>query len=202
MEERINNRLALLGGLLAIGLTLAGLGSALGAGTIFQGNPNMFGAEMNGNQVTIYEGGKMIQNFTLPEDGEYTWNTSNGGVYISGGGIGKGNGTLIRGSQAEHEAELNESINIAKNDSRVKELIAGKDYEIILAGAIGKSGITGVGGEGRAGTEIKMDTAVLTIKVEDKYYKITVDMSSETVKSIEEQASPIMTVCYGEGCSK
>ncbi|VVB54297.1 Uncharacterised protein [uncultured archaeon] len=91
-----------------------GIGSALGAGTIFQGNPNMFGAEM----------------------------TSNGGVYISGG-IGRGNGTLIRGSQAEHEAELNELINIARNDSRVKEIIAGKDYEIILAGAIGKSGITG-----------------------------------------------------------
>lgn len=79
MEERIKNRLVLLGSLLMIGLVLAGIGSALGAGTIFRGNPDMFGAEMNGNQVTIYEGGKMIQNFTLPEDGEYTWNTSNGG---------------------------------------------------------------------------------------------------------------------------
>ncbi|CAG0998810.1 hypothetical protein FLAV_02797 [Flavobacteriales bacterium] len=37
----------------------------------------------------------MIQNFTLPEDGEYTWNTSNGGVYISGGiGRGVGDGKL------------------------------------------------------------------------------------------------------------
>ncbi|MCX9088787.1 MAG: hypothetical protein OIN90_14630 [Candidatus Methanoperedens sp.] len=32
---------------------------------------------------------------------------------------------------------------------------AGKDYEIILAGAIGKSGITDAGGEGQVGTEIK-----------------------------------------------
>lgn len=184
MEERMKNRLVLLGSLLMIGLTLAGIGSALGAGTMLQGNPNVFGAEMNGNQVTIYEDGRAIQNFTLPDGEEYTWKTSGGEIHI-------GNGTGMRGNQAEREAELNKSINIARNDSRVQELIAGKDYKIIFAG-----------GEGKVGTENKMDTAALTINVEGKYYRITLDMNSETVKSIEEQASPVMTVCSGEGCNK
>ncbi|KAB2946797.1 MAG: hypothetical protein MPEBLZ_01937 [Candidatus Methanoperedens nitroreducens] len=80
-----------------------------------------------GNQVTIYEGGKVIQNFTLPEGEEYTWNTSNGGVYISGGiGRGVGDGKLNGRSQAERETELNKSINIARNDSRVQDLLESK----------------------------------------------------------------------------
>lgn len=33
----------------------------------------------------------------------------------------------------------------------------------------------------------KIDTAFLTLEVEGKYYMVTIDMNSETVKSIEEQ---------------
>lgn len=186
MEKRTKNRLALLGSLLVIGLILAGIGSALGAGDALKGTAKDVRAVLTGNQVTIYEDGGMIQNFTLPEGQEYTWETSSGGI-----SIGKITSEEIQRKQAEHETELNKLLNIAKNDSRVQELIAGKDYKI-----------TGVGGEGKVGTEKKMGTAVLTFNVGGKYYRVTLDVNSETVKSIEEQASPVMTVCYGEGCNK
>ncbi|MCD6457125.1 MAG: hypothetical protein J7K81_10135, partial [Methanophagales archaeon] len=37
-------------------------------------------------------------------------------------------------ARAEHEAEFNEWLEIAKKDERVQELIAGKEYEIVSAG--------------------------------------------------------------------
>lgn len=197
MEKRIKNRAILLGGLFVVGLTLAGIGNALGAGTAFQGIAEEIRAVATGDQVTIYKGDKVVQNFTLQEGQEYTWNTSNGGI-----SIGRMTKEQIEKGQAEHEKELNELLEVARKDSRVQKLIAGKNYNMTLASSIGR--ITSAGGEGRIGTENKMDkmdSAVLTIKVEDKYYKIEIDMNSETVKSIEEQASPAMTFCAGEGCN-
>ena len=77
-------------------------------------------------------------------------------------------------AEAEHEAEFNKWLEIAKKDERVQELIAGKEYEIVSTAQL-------FGGEGR--------TAILTLKVEEKYYKITINMDSETVESVEEQSS-------------
>lgn len=80
----------------------------------------------------------------------------------------------IEKAQAEHEAEFNEWLEIAKKDERVQELIAGKEYEIVSTGEVFSQ-------EGR--------TAILTLKVEEKYYEITINMDSETVESVEEQSS-------------
>ncbi len=80
----------------------------------------------------------------------------------------------IEKAQAEHEAEFNEWLEIAKKDERVQELIAGKEYEIVSTGEVFSQ-------EGR--------TAILTLKVEEKYYEITINMNSETVESVEEQSS-------------
>ena len=80
----------------------------------------------------------------------------------------------IEKAQAENEAEFNEWLEIAKKDERVQELIAGKEYEIVSTGEIFSQ-------EGR--------TAILTLKVEEKYYEITINMNSETVESVEERVS-------------
>ena len=77
-------------------------------------------------------------------------------------------------TQTEHEAEFNEWLEIAKKDERVQELIAGKEYEIVSTGQL-------LSPEGRM--------AILTLKVEEKYYEITINMDSETVESVEEQSS-------------
>ena len=77
-------------------------------------------------------------------------------------------------AEAEHEAEFNEWLEIAKKDERVQELIAGKEYEIVSTGEVFSQ-------EGR--------TAILTLKVDEKYYEITINMNSETVESVEEQSS-------------
>ncbi len=187
MKKEMKKRLALLSILLVAGLLMAGMATAFGAEKTLQGKPSVFRALVDQNgSVVIDQDGKVVRVFTLPEGEEYTWETSSGGI-----SIGKITSEEIQRKQAEHETELNKLLNIAKNDSRVQELIAGKDYKI-----------TGVGGEGKVGTEKKMGTAVLTFNVGGKYYRVTLDVNSETVKSIEEQASPVMTVCYGEGCNK
>ena len=80
----------------------------------------------------------------------------------------------IEKTRAEHEAELNEWLEIAKKDERVQELIAGKEYEVVSTGQLFSE-------KGRM--------AILTLKVEDKYYKITINMNSETVESVEEETS-------------
>ena len=80
----------------------------------------------------------------------------------------------IEKARAEHEAELNEWLEIAKKDERVQELIAGKEYEVVSTGQLFSE-------KGRM--------AILTLKVEDKYYKITLNMNSETVESVEEETS-------------
>jgi hypothetical protein len=77
-------------------------------------------------------------------------------------------------TQTEHEAEFNEWLEIAKKDERVQELIAGKEYGIVSTGEVFSQ-------EGRM--------AILTLKVEEKYYEITINMDSETVESVEEQSS-------------
>ena len=83
--------------------------------------------------------------------------------------------------KAEHEAEFNEWLEIAKKDERVQELIAGKEYEIVSTGQLFSE-------KGRMG--------ILTLKVEEKYYKITIDLSSETVESVEEQSSGRTEILY------
>ncbi|MCD6457124.1 MAG: hypothetical protein J7K81_10130 [Methanophagales archaeon] len=171
MEKNTRNRVALLGALLVTGLVLAGLGTALGVGEAVQGIMRKTVSVVGiGDQVTVYEDGKVIDNFTLPEGGNYTWETSDYGIHI---------GTMteeeMEKRQAEHEAELNKWLDIAKNDSRVQELIEDKEYKAVYAGKGGKIG--------------EEDTAFLTLDIEGKYYVVAIDLNSETVKSVEEVQS-------------
>lgn len=167
--------MALLGALLVTGLVLAGLGTALGVGEVFQEIGKVVSVVGIGDQVTVYEDGKVIDNFTLPEGGEYTWETSKGAIHIF-----SMTEEEMEKRQAEAEAQMNRSLEIAKKDSRVQELIEGKEYNVTGMG----TGFTG------GMDEQKIDTAFLTLDVEGKYYVVAIDMSSKTVKSVEEQQSP------------
>ena len=164
--------MALLGALLVTGLVLAGLGTAFGADAVFQEKAKVFRAIVISDQVTISEDGKVALNFTLPEGESYTWETSDYGIHI---------GTMTEEEmakrQAEAEAEMNRFLEIAKKDSRVQELLEGKGYNVTGTGTGFKDGK-------------KIDTAFLMLDVEGKYYVVTIDMNSETVKSVEEQQSP------------
>lgn len=182
MEKNRRNRVALLGALLVTGLVLAGIGTAFGVGEAFQEIGKTVSVVGIGDQVTVYEDGKVIENFTLPEGGNYTWETTDYGIHID---------TMteeeMEKRQAEHEAELNKWLEIAKKDSRVQELIEDKEYNVTSAGTSFTGGMD----------EQKIDTAFLTLDVEGKYYVVTIDMNSETVKSVEEKSSGVTENCYG-----
>ena len=169
MEKNFRrNRVALLGVLLVIGLVLAGLGTALGVGGVFQFEKT-FRTVVITDQVTICEDGKtVVQNFTLPEGEEYTWETSEGGIHRF-----TMTGEETEERQAELEAELNKCLEIAKRDSRVQELLEGKEYNVLGT-------CTGIkDGE-------KIDRTLLMLEMGGKTYVVKIDMNSETVKSVEE----------------
>jgi len=182
MKKNRKNRVALLGALLVTGLVLAGLGTAFGTGALFQEKAKEFRAMVISDQVTIYEDGKVVQNFTLPEGENYTWETSDGAIHVF---------TMteeeMEKKQAEAEAEMNRFLEIAKKDSRVQELLEGKEYNV-----------TGMGTGFR--DEQKIETAFLMLEVEGKYYVVTIDPDNETVESVEEQSSSMTEFCVGPGC--
>jgi len=185
MEGEMKNRLALLSVLLVAGLLMAGIGTALGAGDLLkfagkQVSASVITNEDGMNVITIREDGKVVKEFTLPESSEdYTIETSDGKIVI-----GKMTKEEMEKHQAEAEAEKNEFLEIAKKDSRVQELISGKDYKVI-----------GMSTSGAVKEE--SDTAILVLEVEGKYYEVTVDLNSKTVESIEEQALGVTENCYG-----
>lgn len=206
MEERMKNRLALLGNLLVIGLILAGIGSALGAGTVLQ-KPDLFLAKISDGNIVVSKNNEVIDTLTLQEGKNYTLDTSGGSIRL--GYLTK---EEMERAQAERSAELNNLIEIAKRDSKVQKLIEGKKYTVIGTGLMGFSNPQTVyisSEPNENGTydliaphDGKEKTGFVGLEIEGKYYKVTIDLNGETVKSIEEQASPVMTVCYGEGCNK
>lgn len=175
MEKGRKNRMALVGILLIAGLLMAGAGTALGAGKVFQGMPVVFGAAVDQNGTVILDrDGKVVQTFVMPDvpEGEtYSWETSSGRITIH-----NMTGEEIEKVQAKHEKELNRLLEIAKKDTRVQELIAEKDYKVVG---------TGQSRDYHAGTYEQM----LTLDIEGKYYKITIDMNSEIVTSVDETSS-------------
>ena len=78
----MRNRVALLGALLVTGLVLAGMGTALGVEEVFQRIGKAVSIVGTGDQVTVYEDGKVIDNFTLAEGEEYIWETSDYATHI------------------------------------------------------------------------------------------------------------------------
>ncbi|MDW7727503.1 MAG: hypothetical protein SCH70_10430 [Candidatus Methanoperedens sp.] len=203
MEERIRNRLALLGSLLVVGLMLAGIGSALGAGTVLQ-KPDLFLAKISDGNIVISKNNEVIDTLTLEEGKNYTLDTSGGSIRI--GYLTK---EEMERAQAKRSVELNKLIEIAKKDGEVQKLIEGKNYTVIGTGLAGFSNQIYMSKPNENGTfdliaphEGKEKIGFVGLEIEGKYYKVMIDLNSETVKSIEEQASPVMTVCYGEGCNK
>ena len=188
MVSKMKNRLALLSTLLVAGLLMAGVGTALGAGNLLKFAGKEVSAVATDNQLKIYEDGKLVKEVTLPE-GEYTIETSGHKIVFQ-----KMTSEEIEKAQAEHEKEMEKWIEIANKDSRIQELTNGKgiqykgeEYNVIAAAS-------------------SKDEVVLGVEIEGKWYKITIDLNNETVKSIEEHESPSMSTCYGpEGpidCSK
>ena len=91
------------------------------------------------------------------------------------------------GNVIEIELVKEEAVKIALNDSRVQELIEGKEYQVF--------GVGTVGGIGSA------DRVALGLGIEEKGYTIWVDMKNQTVTSIEEQSGDmLMHICVGPGC--
>jgi len=93
----------------------------------------------------------------------------------------------IEKAQLEYEKELNKWLEIVNKDSRIQELTNEKGIQ-------SKDVISAITGNG--------DEVTLMVKVEGKYYKITIDLNSKTVKSVEEQSSDRIEICYGPGCNK
>ena len=174
MKGEMKNRLALLSILLVAGLLMAGIGTAIGAGNLLKFAGKQVSAVAVNDQLKIYEDGKLVKEITLPE-GEYTIETSGHKIVfrkMSKEEVGK--------ARAEHEKEMEKWIETANKDSRIQELTNGKGIQ-------SKDIISAI-----TGSE---DEVILTVKVEGKYYKIT--LNSETVKSIEEQSSAVTGNCYG-----
>ena len=190
MKGEMKNRLALLSILLVAGLLMAGMGTVLGAGNLLRFAGKQVSAVAMNDQLKIYEDGKLVKEVTLPE-GEYTYTIKT--TEISGHKIvfRKMTKEEIEKAQAEHEKEMEKWIEIANKDSRIQELTNGKGIQ-------SKDVVSAITGGG--------DEVILTVKVEGKYYKITIDLNGETVKSIEEQSSVVIGSCYGPNgpidCSK
>jgi hypothetical protein len=75
MKGKIKNRLALLSILLIVGLLIAGMGTALGAGDLLKFSGKQVIASVTTNEdgmqvVTIREDGKVVKEVTLPEGSE------------------------------------------------------------------------------------------------------------------------------------
>ena len=188
MKGEMKNRLALLSILLVVGLLMAGMGTVLGAGNLLRFAGKQVSAVAMNDQLKVYEDGKLVKEVTLPE-GEYVWESSGHKLVLH-----KMTKEEMEKRQSEHEKEMEKWIEIANKDSRVQKLTngkgiqyKGKEYNVIAAAS-------------------SKDEVILGVDIEGKWYKITIDLNSETVESIEEHESPSMGMCYGpEGpidCSK
>lgn len=195
MEERMKNRLTLLGILLIAGLLIAGLFIVLvvPVRTVVTSSEGV-NVSIEGNQGTIYKDGKVLQNFTLPrsyfegeEDYEYTWNSSN----IPEGGIRIGKKVITKIEIPK--AQLNELIEIAKKDNRVREFIDGKEYKVTAAT------IDPMRDRNDTRTYGEDQEALIVFEVEGKYYQIRINLHDKTVWQVREQPSGSVIFHYYRG---
>ena len=176
----MKSRLALLGILAVVGLLAASVATASGTGDFLKFAGKEVRAVAMGGQLKIYENGKLVKEITIPEGG-YTVDISEYKIVFY-----KMTPKEIEEAQKEHEKEVNRWLEIANKDSRVQELTNGK-------------GIQRTDIFASSWTE---DEAVLMVKVDGKFYKITIDLNSEIVKSVEEQSLGKTEVYYGSGYNK
>lgn len=189
MKRIMKNRLVLLSILLIAGLLIAGLFISLSIPV----RTEMTSSEgvsvtIEGNQGTIYKDGKILQTFTLPrsyfegeEDYEYTWKSSN----ISEGGIRIGK-KVIKNIEIP-EAQLNELIEMSKEDNRVWEFIEGKEYKVTAATIDPLK------------EKNENQEALMVLEVENKHYQIKINLLSNTVLNVREQASGAVIIYYYRG---
>lgn len=174
------NKVALIAVALAVGLGLAGVGTVTGASEIFRGPPDIIEAKLSDGDLVILRNGEAVKTLTLSEGEEgFSIETSNGGIRLK----------LLAGEERVEivdklgigeEPDLNKLLEIAERDGRVQELITGKEYEVITAMQSG-----GLDGGLRIG--------VLTLELEEtnQLYKVTMDLKTETVESIQEVLQPL-----------
>jgi hypothetical protein len=86
--------------------------------------------------------------------------------------------------QMAYQARTNKLLAIAKKDERVQKTIAGKEYTVV--GVALKKPVRNVTGTNVTGDAT--DTAFLALRVGGGYYKVTIDMRSERVTSIDAQS--------------
>ncbi len=87
--------------------------------------------------------------------------------------------------QAQHDALVATLVDIARNDSTVRSLTAGKNYTVVGIG-VDQSNPS-------QGSE-NVTTALLVIKVDETFYAIVEDVPQKKVTSVEQR------ICYGPGC--
>jgi hypothetical protein len=174
-------RLALICGLLVMGLMLIALGSVSGVAAAFQGKPVEFKAKVtDGNLVLIQEDtGKeiLIELTSREKEGTVIAGTT---VIIEGSTDGIHVKVLTKVKKEVQQPSMprdEELLEIAKKDKKVQEFMAGKDYKIV-----GKAIFTSQ----------KETTAVLLFEVQGKYYEVVIDLNNKTVKSVEESPSVII----------
>ena len=207
MKTAIKGKTALLFCLLIVGLTLVGIGNALGAGTAFKGEADVLEARLVDDDIVIFKNSYVVGSVkidTLDMEIVDTLDIPGGipGQYekvklnIDMGQLSDGlrinmelsdDGTIhlgrlteeeIERRQTEHDEQLSRWLELAESDSRVQEVIAGKEYTVLAsAQSFGQ----------------EENLAFLMFDVEGKHYEVTIDLDSETVKSIEE-----MTIYTGE----
>ena len=190
MKGEMKKRLALLSILLVAGLAMAGIATAFGASNLLKFAGKEVRVVAMGEQLKIYENGKVVKEIPISE-GEYNFTIEAGGHKLTHKlVVHKMTKEEMEKMQAEHEKEMKKWIEIANKDSRIRELTNGegiRKYNVITAAS-------------------SKDEVVLGVDIGGKWYKITIDLNNETVKSIEKHESPSISTCYGPDgpidCSK
>jgi len=185
MRGKMKNRLALLSILLVAGLAIAGMATVFGASNLLKFAEKEVKVVATGEQLKIYENGKVVKEIPMPE-GEYNFTIEVAGHKLTHKiTVHKMTKEEIEEAQAEHEKEMNEWLEIANKDSRIQELTNGEGIQ-------SKDVISAITGGG--------DEVILMVKVEGRYYKVTINLNNETVKSVEEQSSGRIEICYESEC--
>ena len=171
MNGEMKNRLALLSILLVTGLVMAGIVTVSGASNSLKFAGKKVKLVAMGEQLKIYMDGKVVKELTLSEEGEYNFTVEAAGHKLQHKiTIHKMTGEEIKEAQAEHEKMMNKWLEIANKDSRIQELTNGE----------------GIQPKDAVWAESYGDEVTLTVKVKGEYYKITIDLNNEKVKSVEE----------------
>ncbi len=170
MNGEMKNRLALLSILLVTGLVTAGIATVSGASNSLKFAGKEVKVVAMGERLKIYENGKVVKEIPMPE-GEYNFTVEAAGHKLQHKiTIHKMTEEEIKEAKAEHEKMMNKWLEIANKDSRIQELTNGE----------------GIQPKDAVWAESYGDEVILTVKVEGEYYKITIDLNSEKVKSVEE----------------